>query len=82
MTDLRLELRLPWEELTWSGPPEGIIKNTTADIEPQEEIIGQDRAVKALRRGLAMPPVLSQNLVYDNGDVQLYHRRALTPYQR
>jgi lon-related putative ATP-dependent protease len=45
---------LPWEELTWSGPPEGIIKNTTADIEPQEEIIGQDRAVKALRRGLAM----------------------------
>jgi predicted ATP-dependent protease len=54
MTDLRQELRLPWEELTWSGPPEGIIKNTTADIEPQEEIIGQDRAVKALRRGLAM----------------------------
>ena len=54
MTNLRQELRLPWEELTWSGPPEGIIKNTTADIEPQEEIIGQDRAVKALRRGLAM----------------------------
>ena len=57
MTDLRQELRLPWEELTWSGPPEGIIKNTTADIEPQEEIIGQDRAVKALRRGLAMKGV-------------------------
>jgi hypothetical protein len=35
-----------------------------------------------LRRGLAMPPVLSWNQLYDNGDVQLYHRRPLTPYQR
>jgi Cdc6-like AAA superfamily ATPase len=54
MTDLRKELRLAWEDLTWSGPPEGIIKTTTSEIEPQKEIIGQERAVKALRRGLAM----------------------------
>ena len=54
MTDLKQELRLKLEDLTWTPPPEGIISGTTAEIEPQEEIIGQDRAVKAIRRGLAM----------------------------
>ena len=54
MTDLKQELRLKLEDLTWTPPPEGIISSTTAEIEPQEEIIGQDRAVKAIRRGLAM----------------------------
>ena len=54
MSDLKQELRLKLEDLTWTPPSEGIISGTTAEIEPQEEIIGQDRAVKAIRRGLAM----------------------------
>ncbi len=54
MSDLKQELRLKLEDLTWTPPPEGIISSTTAEIEPQEEIIGQDRAVKAISRGLAM----------------------------
>ncbi|HTY25731.1 MAG TPA: AAA family ATPase [Desulfomonilaceae bacterium] len=54
MSDLRNELRLKLEDLTWTPPPEGIIDRTTAEIEPQQEIIGQDRAVKAIKRGLAM----------------------------
>jgi len=54
MSDLKEKLRLGWEDLTWSAPREGIIEGTTASIEPQEEIIGQDRAVKAIRLGLAM----------------------------
>ncbi len=54
MTDLKERLRLTVEDLTWSPPEQGIIDRTTADIEPQKEIIGQDRAVKAITRGLAM----------------------------
>jgi len=42
------------EDLTWRCPPEGLVAGTTASVEPQEEIIGQDRAVKAIRLGLAM----------------------------
>jgi len=54
MSNLKEEMHLGWEDLTWSAPQEGLIKGTTASIEPQEEIIGQDRAVKAIRLGLAM----------------------------
>ena len=54
MSDLRQELRLKVEDLTWTAPSEGIIKETTAQLELQDEIVGQDRAVKAIRRGLAM----------------------------
>jgi len=54
MSDLREKLRLPWESLTWVTPPEGVLQGTTDDIQPREEIIGQDRAVKAIKFGLAM----------------------------
>jgi lon-related putative ATP-dependent protease len=54
MSDLREKLRLPWESLTWVSPSEDALQGTTADIEPQEEIIGQDRAVKAIKFALAM----------------------------
>ena len=54
MSDLRDKLRLSPEDLTWIGPPEGLISGTTASIEVAEEIVGQDRAVKAIKRGLAM----------------------------
>ncbi len=54
MSDLRDKFRLAWEDLTWRAPEGGIIDRTTADLEPAVEIIGQDRAVKAIRLGLAM----------------------------
>jgi lon-related putative ATP-dependent protease len=54
MSKLRETLQLGWEDLTWSAPKGGIIERTTADLQPVVEIIGQDRAVKAIRLGLAM----------------------------
>ena len=54
MSDLKEKLRLSDQDLTWTGPPEGLILGTTAGIQPLEEIVGQDRAVKAIKRGLAM----------------------------
>lgn len=54
MNDLKKRCEVSWEDLTWRPPARGIIEGTTASIEPQEQIIGQDRAVKAIRRGLAI----------------------------
>jgi lon-related putative ATP-dependent protease len=54
MTDLREELRVPLDKLTWEGTLEGFVGRSTADTEPRQDIIGQDRAVKALRLGLGM----------------------------
>ena len=54
MSDLKQELRLSPQDLTWTGPAEGLIFGTTAGIEAVVEIVGQDRAVKAIKRGLAM----------------------------
>lgn len=54
MSDLKDKFELSWQELSWSGPPEGLISGTTATVSAQSEIIGQERAVKAIDRGLAM----------------------------
>ena len=54
MSDLKEKLRLSPQDLTWIAPPEGLISGTTASIEAAEDIVGQDRAVKAIKRGLAM----------------------------
>jgi Cdc6-like AAA superfamily ATPase len=54
MTDLKDTLRLAVEDLTWMPPQEGIFPSSTAEVEPREGIIGQDRAVKAITRGLAV----------------------------
>ena len=54
MSDLKDKFELSWQELSWSGPPEGLISGTTATVSSQSEIIGQERAVKAIDRGLAM----------------------------
>jgi hypothetical protein len=37
---------------------------------------------KAAHYGIALPFFESQNRVYDTGEVQLFHRRPLTPFQR
>ncbi|MBI5249210.1 MAG: AAA family ATPase [Desulfomonile tiedjei] len=54
MNNLKEELLLSVDHLTWNPTEEGILDRTTSSIEPQEDTIGQDRAVKAIRRGLAM----------------------------
>jgi lon-related putative ATP-dependent protease len=43
---------LSWEELTWSLDPGKIDFETSDGCEPCEEIIGQNRALKALQTGL------------------------------
>lgn len=43
---------LPWNELTWMLDPEKIDFETSDGCEPCEEIIGQDRALKAIQTGL------------------------------
>ncbi len=54
MSELREELRQRWEDLTWT-PPSGAITEAVADsAETEGQIIGQERAVKAIRRGLSM----------------------------
>jgi lon-related putative ATP-dependent protease len=54
MSDRKQTLRVPPEELTWKGSLEAVVGESTASLEPREEIIGQSRAVKAIRLGLAM----------------------------
>ena len=60
--------------------------NTYAAItfKPEDRYVlfSESERWRGLRLGLAMPAVASWNRVYDNGDVYLYHRRPLTPYQR
>jgi len=40
------------EKLRWKCPPEALDFITTADIKPTGEIVGQERAIKALKLGL------------------------------
>ena len=54
MTDLRNNLKLSWEDLSWRGPSEGLLTGTTESVSAQPGIIGQERAVKAIKLGLAM----------------------------
>ena len=54
MTELREKQRIPVDQLTWEKSLESIVGRSTGDAEPQKEIIGQDRAVKAIKLGLAM----------------------------
>lgn len=54
MSDLRETLRLPVEELSWSDSLDKIVGESTAAVKPHDGIIGQSRAVKAIRLGLAM----------------------------
>jgi ATP-dependent Lon protease len=45
---------LPAEKLRWRCNPKSIRVKSSAEIRPSREIIGQERALKALRVGLAM----------------------------
>ncbi|MCX5908444.1 MAG: AAA family ATPase, partial [Deltaproteobacteria bacterium] len=45
---------VPVEKLRWRCDPESLPFKTTEEIQPCTEIIGQDRAVKAISLGLEM----------------------------
>jgi lon-related putative ATP-dependent protease len=46
--------KLPPEQLRWSCDPDSLGIQSTADIPPCREIIGQERAIRAIRLGLNM----------------------------
>lgn len=46
---------LPAEKLRWNCDPARIPFETTAEAEPLEGVIGQDRAIRALKMGVEMP---------------------------
>jgi ATP-dependent Lon protease len=45
---------LPASQLRWTCDPKSLGVSTTDDVKPSREIIGQDRALRALRLGLEM----------------------------
>jgi len=54
MSDFSEKLEVPLEDLTWSESLGKMVRESTEEIEPHEGIVGQRRAVKAIRLGLAM----------------------------
>jgi len=51
-TPLTDQLRLSPDDLRWQCDPDSLGMEITSDIEPCEDIIGQDRAIRAIRTGL------------------------------
>jgi len=45
-------------------------------------LISSLEALRAARQGVSLPYVDNEELVYDNGEVSVYHQRPRTPYQR
>lgn len=49
-----LKLQVPLEKLRWTLDPQTLPFETTADLEPGKDIIGQERGVEAFRFGMGM----------------------------
>lgn len=54
MTDLTDRARVPVENLRWRMDPKTLPFDTTQELEPLQEIIGQNRGVEAFRFGVQM----------------------------
>ncbi|BBD09108.1 Lon protease family protein [Desulfovibrio ferrophilus] len=54
MAPLTQSLKVPIEQLRWKLNPTGLGFKTTAEVEPHDEIIGQQRGVDAFRFGMGM----------------------------
>jgi len=54
MSDLQSLLAIPPEKLRWKLDPRTLPFETTSELDPLKEIIGQDRAVEAFRFGLGV----------------------------
>jgi len=54
MSDLQSLLAIPPEKLRWKLDPQTLPFETTGELDPLKEIIGQDRALEAFRFGLGV----------------------------
>ncbi|SEL98692.1 ATP-dependent Lon protease [Syntrophus gentianae] len=54
MSDLKSLLAIPPEKLRWKLDPQTLPFETTSELDPLQEIIGQDRALEAFRFGLGV----------------------------
>jgi hypothetical protein len=45
-------------------------------------LLSEETISQADRSGLELPAVADRDVVYDNGDAQLYHRRQRTPFEK
>jgi hypothetical protein len=59
------------------GPPQEADRDQLSHI-----LLTELTAWQANRTGISLPGVVDRNLVYDNGDARLYHRRPTTPFQK
>jgi hypothetical protein len=56
--------------------------NGVVKLPPPYTQISELTRLRANRSGVSLPEVDDQNRVYDDGQVQIYHRRPMTLYQR
>src|SRR5881396_3276609 len=54
MKKLKSSYEVPADQLRWHCHPKYIKAKTTDDVKPSKDIIGQERALRALRLGLEM----------------------------
>ena len=92
-TDAHLESRRVWTGTTsrladafafWAGydrPPANRYEFGSTDPPPAGLLISRWTRLQANRNGVSLPATLEHDRVYDNGLVQLYHRRPKTPHQ-
>ena len=77
--------RLVWAYYFWEGyypfDSRSISMGKAAIANAIYTLISSLTRLRANRSGISLPETSDQNRVYDNGQVQIYHRRALTPYQ-
>lgn len=69
-----------WEGYSWK-PANSYVYGLSSSPEPYI-LISDIRRIEAARSGIGLPSTIGYNRIYDTGDVQLFHRRPRTPYQR
>jgi hypothetical protein len=58
------------------------LDSSPVDPRAQDFLVSDAIRAQAARLDAALPEIGSSLAVYDNGEVQIYHRRPATPYQR
>ncbi len=81
---LEISDRLVWDYYFWQGShpvvQEQYSWGWTSSPLPYT-VISELTRLRANRSGISLPETSDQNRIYDNGRVQVYHRRSLTPYE-
>jgi hypothetical protein len=93
-TDAHLESHRVWSDTSshladvfgfwegYGGPAVSRYEFGVASPSSSHVLISRWTRLQANRNGVSLPATLEHDRVYDNGMVQLYHRRPKTPYQR